>query len=140
MKRIITSLILLLCLSSISAQDIALEKITRNGNHYYYEGWEMKGYEYANFLADNCISAYQSYLSGWRIYIAGWCFFGVGLTGMILGIATLSPIACIPTLCVAYKRMHASVNIYNERCYNHKPDRYWSFNINSNKLSIAYNF
>ena len=99
--------------------------LIRTGNRYHYNGVEMRGDVYANFLKNNCAEAYGKYQNGRTIATVGWVLFGVGL-GLDLGLVWISPysgliglaceIACIPTLIVGYNRMHSSAEIFNVSC------------------------
>ena len=50
-------------------------------------------------------------------------------------------IACIPTLCVGYAKMHNSVNTFNAACPSPDEARaYWSINASGNCIGLAYHF
>lgn len=122
--------------------------ILRAGNRYYYNGEEMRGEVYANFLKNNCADAYRLYQHGKGVSTAGWILLGVGV-GLDLGLAWWVPysgyvalaceIACIPTLIVGYTQMHRSAEIYNTSCIVNS-QAYWSINASQNGIGIALNF
>lgn len=122
--------------------------VLRTGNRYYYNGEEMRGEVYANFLKNNCADAYRLYQHGKSVSTAGWILLGVGV-GLDIGFAWWLPysgyiglaceIACIPTLIVGYTQMHRSAEIYNTACIVNS-QAYWSINASQNGIGIALNF
>jgi hypothetical protein len=122
--------------------------VLRTGNRYYYNGEEMRGDVYANFLKNNCADAYKLYQHGKSVSTAGWILLGVGV-GLDIGFAWWLPysgyiglaceIACIPTLIVGYTQMHRSAEIYNTACIVNS-QAYWSINASQNGIGIALNF
>jgi opacity protein-like surface antigen len=122
--------------------------VLRTGNRYYYNGEEMRGEVYANFLKNNCADAYKLYQHGKSVSTAGWILLGVGV-GLDIGFAWWLPysgyiglaceIACIPTLIVGYTQMHRSAEIYNTACIVNS-QAYWSINASQNGIGIALNF
>ena len=134
--------------SIVVQPEVKNEYILRQGNKYFYDGRQMKGNIYANFLKQNCTEAYQQYQHGHNVAIAGWCLFGVGL-GLDLCFATWLPytwipalaceIACIPTLIVGYTQMHRSADLFNSACVG-KSQAYWSVTASQNGVGLALNF
>lgn len=122
--------------------------ILRTGNRYHYNGEEMRGAVYANFLKNNCADAYKLYKHGNAVSTAGWILLGVGV-GLDLGLAWWVPysgyvalaceLACIPTLIVGYTQMHRSAEIYNSACIVNS-QAYWSINASQNGIGVALNF
>lgn len=122
--------------------------VLRTGNRYYYNGEEMRGEVYANFLKNNCSDAYKLYQHGKSVSTVGWILLGVGV-GLDIGFAWWLPysgyiglaceIACIPTLIVGYTQMHRSAEIYNTACIVNS-QAYWSINASQNGIGIALNF
>lgn len=124
------------------------EYLYRTGNTYFYDGKQMKGGIYANFLKDNCIEAYNKYRHGHAVATAGWILLGVGV-GLDVGFSWWLPysgyvglaceLACIPTLIVGYTQMHRSADLFNATCGN-KSQAYWSVNASQNGVGLALNF
>lgn len=122
--------------------------VIRTGNRYYYNGTEMRGDVYANFLKNNCADAYNQYKHGKGISAIGWILLGAGV-GLDIGFAWWAPyagyialaceIACIPTLIVGYTQMHRSAEVYNSSCIINS-QAYWSINASQNGIGIALNF
>lgn len=122
--------------------------LLRTGNRYHYNGTEMRGDVYANFLKNNCAEAYTKYQYGKSVSTAGWVLLGVGL-GLDLGFAWWVPytsyvalaceIACIPTLIVGYTQMHRSADIFNASC-GHSSMMSWSITAGENGFGLALNF
>lgn len=137
--------------SSVTQNEIQpLDMVHRTGNSYHYKGEKMRGKSYEFFLKNNCADAYNLYREGYMLSIMGWgllacgLFFDLGLSWWrptigVIGLAC--EIACIPTLCVGYARMHSSADIFNATCANKKPQVYLSFNASpQNGLGLALNF
>ena len=124
------------------------EYLYRTGNTYFYDGKQMKGDVYANFLKDNCTEAYNKYQQGHSVSIAGWVLLGVGV-GLDIGFSWWLPysgyvglaceIACIPTLIVGYTQMHRSADLFNSACVG-KSQAYWSVTTSQNGVGLALNF
>lgn len=96
--------------------------LLRTGNRYHYNGVEMRGDVYANFLKNNCTEAFNKYQHGQSVSTVGWILLGVGVGLDLCSIAGVSyvgfaalacEIACIPTLIVGYNQMHRSADIFN---------------------------
>ncbi len=136
--------------------------VTRTNNTYFYNGYAMDMEEYAKFLQRNCPPAYSQFIEGNHTMLAGWILFSVGLgidIGTLIGAGisgfkNTSPattaisiiglgceIACIPTLCVGYAKMHNSADTFNTSCASKMTSKsYWSINASNNGIGIAYNF
>ena len=117
--------------------------MTRTGDMYYYEGYGMRGKEYMAFL---------------NISIAGWVFLGVGAsldfaafwvyarrgpTPACIALQTIGTsceLACIPTLCVGFSRMHRTVDTFNATIRNEATKPYLSINASENGLGVALKF
>lgn len=122
--------------------------LIRTGNRYHYNGIEMRGDVYANFLKNNCTEAYTKYQKGRTISTVGWILLGVGV-GLDLGFSWWVPytgyiglaceIACIPTLIVGYSQMHSSVEIFNVSCGRSSMVS-WSVTASQNGVGLALNF
>lgn len=122
--------------------------LIRTGNRYHYNGMEMRGDVYANFLKNNCSEAYAKYQNGKSIATVGWILLGVGV-GLDLGFSWWVPytgyiglaceIACIPTLIVGYSQMHSSVEIFNVSCGRSSMVS-WSVTASQNGVGLALNF
>lgn len=122
--------------------------LIRTGNRYHYNGMEMRGDVYANFLKNNCTEAYTKYQKGKTVSTVGWILLGVGV-GLDLGFAWWTPytgyiglaceIACIPTLIVGYSQMHSSAEIFNASCGRSSMTS-WSVTASENGIGIALNF
>ena len=124
------------------------EYLYRTGNKYFYDGKQMKGDVYANFLKNNCTEAYNKYQRGHTIAMAGWVLFGVGLgldVCSTVGVpyvwipALACELACIPTLIVGYTQMHRSADLFNSACVG-KSLAYWSVTASQNGVGLALNF
>ena len=124
------------------------EYLYRTGNKYFYDGKQMKGDVYANFLKNNCTEAYNKYQQGHNVAIAGWCLFGVGLGLDVCSMCGVPyvwipslacEIACIPTLIVGYTQMHRSADLFNATCGN-KSQLSWSVTASQNGMGLALNF
>ena len=137
--------------------------LTRSGNTYMYGDLVMNKDAYRNWLNEqNCPAAYKQFYSGQSTAMAGWFIMVAGLA-LDLGSILLSitnnngstnpvaiamgvtggclEIACIPTLCVGYSKMHRSVDIYNASCKKTASvQKYWAIQTSSNGLSLAYHF
>lgn len=132
--------------------------MTRTGDMYYYEGYGMRGKEYMAFLEKTNPSAYKQYKSGRNISIAGWVFLGVGASLdfaafwvyarrgpnrafiALQTIGTSCELACIPTLCVGFSRMHRTVDTFNATIRNEATKPYLSINASENGLGVALKF
>ena len=122
--------------------------LIRTGNRYHYNGIEMRGDVYANFLKNNCTEAYTKYQKGRTVSTVGWILLGVGV-GLDLGFAWWTPytgyiglaceIACIPTLIVGYGQMHSSAEIFNVSC-GRSSMASWSVTASGNGIGVALNF
>lgn len=122
--------------------------LIRTGNRYHYNGIEMRGDVYANFLKNNCTEAYTKYQKGRTVSTVGWILLGVGV-GLDLGFAWWAPytgyiglaceIACIPTLIVGYGQMHSSAEIFNVSC-GRSSMASWSVTASGNGIGVALNF
>lgn len=122
--------------------------LIRTGNRYHYNGIEMRGDVYANFLKNNCTEAYTKYQKGRTVSTVGWILLGVGV-GLDLGFAWWAPytgyiglaceIACIPTLIVGYGQMHSSAEIFNVSCGRSSMVS-WSVTASGNGVGVALNF
>lgn len=122
--------------------------LIRTGNRYHYNGIEMRGDVYANFLKNNCTEAYTIYQKGRTVSTVGWILLGVGV-GLDLGFAWWAPytgyiglaceIACIPTLIVGYGQMHSSAEIFNVSC-GRSSMASWSVTASGNGIGVALNF
>ena len=122
--------------------------LIRTGNRYHYNGIEMRGDVYANFLKNNCTEAYTKYQKGRTVSTVGWILLGVGV-GLDLGFAWWAPytgyiglaceIACIPTLIVGYGQMHSSAEIFNVSCGRSSMTS-WSVTASGNGIGVALNF
>lgn len=122
--------------------------LIRTGNSYHYNGIEMRGDVYANFLKNNCTEAYTKYQKGRTVSTVGWILLGVGV-GLDLGFAWWAPytgyiglaceIACIPTLIVGYGQMHSSAEIFNVSC-GRSSMASWSVTASGNGIGVALNF
>ena len=122
--------------------------LIRSGNRYHYNGIEMRGDVYANFLKNNCTEAYTKYQKGRTVSTVGWILLGVGV-GLDLGFAWWAPytgyiglaceIACIPTLIVGYGQMHSSAEIFNVSC-GRSSMASWSVTASGNGIGVALNF
>lgn len=122
--------------------------LIRTGNRYHYNGIEMRGDVYANFLKNNCTEAYTKYQKGRTISTVGWILLGVGV-GLDLGfvwgipyagyIGLACEIACIPTLIVGYGQMHSSAEIFNVSCGRSSMVS-WSVTASGNGIGVALNF
>jgi len=118
----------------------------------------MKREVYAQFLNENCATAYSQYKSGYLISGIGWVLFGFGISadlGSVLALfssqsqnkTTLAlgliggafEIASIPMLCVGYARMHRSADTFNMTC-KQQSQAYWSINASQNGLGLALHF
>ena len=139
--------------------------ISRSGNTYSYNGKPLStdhlalNSEYCNFLKQNCSAAYYQYEKGSKTAFAGWMLLSVGV-GLDLGtlicvaaglnsnanlalsfIGGALELACIPTLCVGYHKMHDSADIFNQQCATKKQSTaYWSINADANGIGLALNF
>jgi len=137
--------------------------LTRSGNTYMYGNLVMNKDAYGKWLNEqNCPSAYQQFSSGLHTAMGGWFMMvlglGLDLGSIIIGVTdksrSVSPaavglgiaggcleIACIPTLCVGYSKMHRSVDIYNASCKTTASvQKYWAIQTSSNGLGLAYHF
>lgn len=122
--------------------------LIRTGNRYHYNGIEMRGDVYANFLKNNCTEAYTKYQKGRTVSTVGWILLGIGV-GLDLGFAWWAPytgyiglaceIACIPTLIVGYGQMHSSAEIFNVSC-GRSSMASWSVTASGNGIGVALNF
>ena len=122
--------------------------LIRTGNRYHYNGVEMRGDIYANFLKNNCTEAFNKYQQGKTVSSVGWILLGVGV-GLDLGFAWWAPytgyiglaceIACIPTLIVGYSQMHSSAEIFNVSC-GRSSMASWSVTASGNGIGFALNF
>lgn len=135
--------------------------LTRSGNTYYYENQVMNKQATLEWLKNqNCPAAYEQFSRGLNLSKGGWFMMGIGLGmdlvgtiilaadpqkktigGVLIGVGSAFEIACIPTIAVAYSKMHQTVNVYNVSCGSTaqiKP--YWSVQTSNNGLGIAYNF
>ena len=122
--------------------------LIRTGNRYHYNGIEMRGDVYANFLKNNCTESYTKYQKGRTVSTVGWILLGVGV-GLDLGFAWWAPytgyiglaceIACIPTLIVGYGQMHSSAEIFNVSC-GRSSMASWSVTASGNGIGVALNF
>ena len=56
--------------------------LARAGSTYYYNGQEMRGREYEQFLLQNCATAFNAYKSGQNTMIAGWVLLSYGVVGV----------------------------------------------------------
>ena len=120
----------------------------RTGNTYVYNGKQMRGKEYANFLKQYDIDAYNKYQHGHVVSTAGWILLGVGV-GLDIGFSWWLPysgyvglaceIACIPTLIVGYVQKHQSVDIFNSS-RNYSKQAYWTVTASQNGIGLALNF
>ena len=122
--------------------------LIRTGNRYHYNGIEMRGDVYANFLKNNCTEAFNKYQKGKTVSTVGWILLGVGV-GLDLGFAWWTPyagyiglaceIACIPTLIAGYGQMHSSAEIFNASC-GRSSMASWSVTASENGIGLAINF
>lgn len=134
--------------TSTSKQSHNASYLIRTGNRYHYNGIEMRGDVYANFLKNNCTEAYTKYQKGKTVSTVGWILLGVGV-GLDLGFAWWAPytgyiglaceIACIPTLIVGYNQMHSSADIFNLACGRSSMVS-WSVTASGNGIGLALNF
>lgn len=134
--------------TSTSKQSHNVSYLIRTGNRYHYNGMEMRGGVYANFLKNNCTEAYTKYQKGKTVSTVGWILLGVGV-GLDLGFAWWAPytgyiglaceIACIPTLIVGYNQMHSSADIFNLACGRSSMVS-WSVTASGNGIGLALNF
>lgn len=133
--------------------------VYRRGNAYIFKGMEMRGSDYEQFLYNNCNSAFAQYMSGKNMSKAGCVLLGVGCALDVASavllcvnysvstyVAAMSyvggalEIACIPTLIVAYTRMHRSADIYNMQCAS-RPQAYVGMGASRNGgWSLSFNF
>lgn len=124
--------------------------LIRTGNRYHYNGMEMRGDVYANFLKTNCSEAFYKYQKGKSISTVGWILLGVGVGldvcytagvgSYYLGYAALAfEIACIPTLIVGYTQMHRSADLFNMTC-GRSSTASWSVTASGNGIGLALNF
>ena len=125
-----------------------VKTLYRTGNKYFYDGKQMKGDVYANFLKNNCTEAYNKYQQGYKVSMAGWVLLGVGvgldvcsICGVpYVGFAALAcEIACIPTLIVGYTQMHRSADLFNATCGSNA-QLSWSVTTSQNGVGLALNF
>lgn len=133
--------------------------ITRLGDTYTYNGYVMKGDDYANFLRNNCLKAYEMYHKGHVISYAGILFLSVGVgleVGTLIGGAIAGgyfnkPIiycglgclaVSIPLVIIGYDKMHRSVDVFNQECAlnTNRTQSFWSINTGRQGVGLAYNF
>lgn len=137
-----------------------------SGSEYEYMGSVMDKKAYANFLQNNCPTAYNQYKKGKVLVGTGWGLFGAGVAlaavggGLIFvdyaligsgelfyigaitaatgGVCTL---ASIPVLCVGYNKRDNAYKVYNEKCSSPSVQQL-SLNLISgqNGLGLALNF
>lgn len=142
--------------------------VYRRGNVYIFQGVEMRGADYEQFLYNNCNPAFAQYMSGKNMSRVGWGLLGAGCALEIAYIAMVYveavraasystftmptyalvtgvvgealEIACIPTLIVAYTRMHRSADIYNMQCAS-RPQAYIGVGASRNGgWGLSFNF
>ncbi len=139
----------------------SLEYITRTGERYTYKGHVMQADIYANFLENNCPSAFQVFKKGHAIAYTGIVFLSIGV-GLELGTLIGSAIAggytdaslpllycalgftaaSIPLVIIGYHKMHQSVDIFNQSCANNISHNhsYWSINASQRGIGLVLNF
>ncbi|MBR4218634.1 MAG: hypothetical protein IKR71_06270 [Bacteroidales bacterium] len=139
----------------------SLEYITRTGERYTYKGHVMQADIYANFLENNCPSAFQVFKKGHAIAYTGIVFLSIGIgieLGTLIGSAiaggytdaTLPLLYCalgftaasIPLVIIGYHKMHQSVDIFNQTCANNisHNQSYWSINASQRGIGLVLNF
>lgn len=140
----------------------------RKGNTYIFKGMEMRGADYEQFLYNNCNPAFAQYMSGKNLSRVGWGLLGAGCAleiayivmvymeavraayystftmptyALVTGVVGEAlEIACIPTLIVAYTRMHRSADIYNMQCAS-RPQAYIGVGASRNGgWGLSFNF
>ncbi len=134
--------------------------LTRLGENYTYQGRVMNRNVYANFLSNNCPSAYEIYHKGHIIAYSGMLLLsaaiGMEIGTLIGGAITRNfsssmpwiycalgcTIASIPLFIVGYNKMHKSVDIFNEQCIQsaNRTQSYWSIGASGNGVGLVLNF
>lgn len=118
----------------------------------------------------DCPYIYDQFRKGLKTSNIGWGLFGAGFAVGILGVAlyrtniyldeydnyrgyvtpegpvlvaigTIALIASVPTISVGYSKMHKAAHAYNTVCNSTSHvTPYWSLQISSHMIGIAYNF
>lgn len=141
-------------------RETGLAYLTRLGEKYIYQGHVMSSDVYANFLNDNCPSAFQLYHKGHTIAYAGWILLSAAIgmeIGTLVGGAIAGgdysyampwmycalgfSIASIPLFVVGYNKMHHSVEVFNRECIQtNRTQSYWSIGASRNGIGLVLNF
>lgn len=134
--------------------------LTRLGEKYTYQGRVMSSDVYANFLRDNCPSAFQVYHQGHIIAYSGWILLSAAIgmeIGSLIGVAIAGgdfsyampwmycalgfTAASVPLFIVGYNKMHKSVDVFNQDCiHSNRTQSYWSIGASKNGIGLVLNF